>query len=64
VYVNYSFDPELKQEYVVLQEDAGQFIQVLVDTACCYIMKQPYCTIYMAQRDMTSAVHLALLPFS
>lgn len=64
MYVNYSFDPELKQEYVVQQEDAGQFVQVLAAAACCYIMKQPYCIIYMAQRDMTPAVHLALLPFS
>jgi hypothetical protein len=63
-YVNYSFQAELKQEYVMLHEDAGQFVQVLAATACCYIRKQPYCIMYMTQRDMTPAVHLALFPFS
>jgi len=48
----------------VLEEDAGQFVQVLAAAACCYIRKQPYCVMYMAQRDMTPAVLLALFPFS
>jgi hypothetical protein len=33
-YANYSIHVETKQEYVVLQEDAGQFVQVLACSHC------------------------------